>query len=457
MPTVKSIKTIALATLSAETINLSSPVQCYKITGNRTIASNISIAPTGTAKEGMVVMFDYLPGTVTANEANYKSGACGLKVFGVDIPYTFIATKMKIYCEYVSSAWHVIMIPSFGTLPVITADAMSSAIWDDATIEYDATTNTVRVKDSGIGHDKMAVNAIEEENIKAGEVGLTRMANIERGSIIVGGGDDAPSYLVAKTDGYILIGDGTDLKSVAMSGDTTITNAGVIAIGARKVLAAMIGLGAVINEHIGAAAAIVFTKMAALTASKIPVLNSSGFIEAGSVDASKLAFIDVTAGTAAASKALVLDASKKINEIDTTLLKIDGTQVTATAAEINSFQAQIDAASSKLVYSIITANTTATAATLKALYLADTTAGGVDLTLPKADTVPANTSVRLLQSGANTAKMKANAADTMYDIDDLSTDQAEIACTGSGKSLTFVCNGNDTWYCVQKDTADPVV
>ena len=46
----------------------------------------------------------------------------------------------------------------------------------------------------------------------------------------------------------------------------------------------------------------------------------------GSMSAAELGFIDgVTAGTAAASKAVVLDANSKINTVDITALKLNGT------------------------------------------------------------------------------------------------------------------------------------
>ncbi|MFC1546793.1 hypothetical protein ACFL4O_03635, partial [bacterium] len=44
---------------------------------------------------------------------------------------------------------------------------------------------------------------------------------------------------------------------------------------------------------------------------------------------------NVTAGTAGAGKALVLDSNKKINELDITSLKLNGTQITSTADELN--------------------------------------------------------------------------------------------------------------------------
>jgi len=79
-----------------------------------------------------------------------------------------------------------------------------------------------------------------EVTIANDAVSNAKLANIARGSIKVGGADDAPTDLVAKSDGYILVGDGTDVKSVAVSGDIALTNAGATAIGAGKVTTAML-------------------------------------------------------------------------------------------------------------------------------------------------------------------------------------------------------------------------
>ena len=57
-----------------------------------------------------------------------------------------------------------------------------------------------------------------------------KLANITRGSILVGGVSNAPSPLDAKTDGQILVGDGTDITSVAVSGDVTLDNTGAVTI-----------------------------------------------------------------------------------------------------------------------------------------------------------------------------------------------------------------------------------
>ena len=76
--------------------------------------------------------------------------------------------------------------------------------------------------------------------IQADSVENTMLANITRGSIKVGGASDAPTDLAAKATGNILVGDDTDLKSVAMSGDVTIIANGTTTIGADKVANTML-------------------------------------------------------------------------------------------------------------------------------------------------------------------------------------------------------------------------
>jgi len=81
---------------------------------------------------------------------------------------------------------------------------------------------------------------VDTLQLKDDAVTNAKLANISQGSVKVGGASDAPTDLDAKTDGSILIGDGTDVNSVAVTGDVTIDNAGITAIGATKVTDAMI-------------------------------------------------------------------------------------------------------------------------------------------------------------------------------------------------------------------------
>ncbi len=67
-----------------------------------------------------------------------------------------------------------------------------------------------------------------------------KLANIARGSVKVGGGSNAPTDLDAKTDGQILVGDGTDINSVAVSGDVALANNGAVTIQANAVEGSML-------------------------------------------------------------------------------------------------------------------------------------------------------------------------------------------------------------------------
>ncbi len=115
---------------------------------------------------------------------------------------------------------------------------------DDATIEISG--DTLQVKAGSVDTTQLTDDAVTND----------KLANIIQGSVKVGGANDAPTDLDASGDGMILIGDGTDLKSVAVTGDVTITNAGVTAIGAGKVTSAMLAsdanLAAVIAAGFGA-------------------------------------------------------------------------------------------------------------------------------------------------------------------------------------------------------------
>lgn len=71
------------------------------------------------------------------------------------------------------------------------------------------------------------------------------------------------------TNSHILVGNASNQPAdVAMSGDITITNTGVTAIGAGKVL----------DANVGSGAAIALTKLAALSNSQLVVTNSSGIL-----------------------------------------------------------------------------------------------------------------------------------------------------------------------------------
>ena len=86
-------------------------------------------------------------------------------------------------------------------------------------------------------------------DIVAEAVTVAKMADLAQGSLYSGQAGDRPAALASEADAQILIGDGTDVNSVAMSGDATIDNAGAVTIGADKVDLAMLNSG-ILPSHV---------------------------------------------------------------------------------------------------------------------------------------------------------------------------------------------------------------
>ena len=76
--------------------------------------------------------------------------------------------------------------------------------------------------------------------IGADKVTNPKLANMNQGTVKVGGVGNVPTNLDASGNTKILVGDGTDINSVAVSGDITITNAGVVIVGNDKITSAKI-------------------------------------------------------------------------------------------------------------------------------------------------------------------------------------------------------------------------
>lgn len=77
---------------------------------------------------------------------------------------------------------------------------------------------------------------------------------LAEGSIYIGNSSGITSELSVKTDGGILIGNGTTAAVKTLSGDVTLTKDGVTSIGAKKVVTAKIDDGAVTTTQLGTAA-----------------------------------------------------------------------------------------------------------------------------------------------------------------------------------------------------------
>ena len=131
-------------------------------------------------------------------------------------------------------------------------------------------------------------------------------------------GDDLT--MGTNTSGHILVADGTNYNPVAVSGDVTMSSGGAITIANGAVENAMLAddavgadelaANAVVNASVASSAAIAFSKMADLTASRALVSDGSGDVSVSSVTSTEVGYLDITTlGTSEASKAVTVDSS----------------------------------------------------------------------------------------------------------------------------------------------------
>ena len=93
-------------------------------------------------------------------------------------------------------------------------------------------------------------------------------------------GDDL--FMGTNTSGHLLIADGTNFNPTAVSGDVTINSSGTTAIGS----------GVIVNADVNSGAAIEFSKMENLTASRALVSDGSGDVSVSAVTSTELAHLD---------------------------------------------------------------------------------------------------------------------------------------------------------------------
>lgn len=99
-------------------------------------------------------------------------------------------------------------------------------------------------------NDGVKTEVIAQDGTIKGEI----KEALAEGSIYIGNSSGITSELSVKTDGGILIGNGTTAAVKTLSGDVTMTNAGAVTIGAKKVTTAKINDAAVTSTQLGEAA-----------------------------------------------------------------------------------------------------------------------------------------------------------------------------------------------------------
>ena len=186
-----------------------------EVTGTVTLVGNLAVSPSGTPIKGQTV-------SVIWNASVTPTGG-SVTIFGETVPDEMVASNFIAECVYNGVAWVVNLLPDFAGTGIIAGKLLGNDTISTAKIIDDAVTNA-------------------------------KLANIARGSVKVGGASDAPTDLDAKTSGNILVGDGTDVVSVAVSGDATLSSAGALTIANSAVTTAKINDAAVTPSKLSASA-----------------------------------------------------------------------------------------------------------------------------------------------------------------------------------------------------------
>ena len=210
MSNLKTVSEIlAIASGGSKVINLNEGVGEFNITSASpiTLTSALNITVTGQLENGHLLVFRHNGGFTTDTGTGKH-----LSILGNIIPDEQALYEGRIEAYYDGAAWKVTLFPSIEGNPVL----------DGATIKA-GTMPTSGMADDSVTNDKLS--------------------NITQGSIKVGGAANAPTDLQANVSGNVLIGDGTDINSVPLSGDVTVGAAGVTTIGVGRVTEAMLADG----------------------------------------------------------------------------------------------------------------------------------------------------------------------------------------------------------------------
>lgn len=412
----KTILTKAVAltagTVSPYYIKLDSDTLFYSFTGTFAMSGNLTITHSGTPVEGMVVVC-FFSGAIT-------TGGNTLSVMGTSINDKVALQKFVVLSVYSGAAWKTRVFLNFGDSGILTKTMISSEVYDDTTIEMNASVG-LRVKDAGISAAKIATDAVESAKIKDKNVTLGKIADVTRGSVLVGDASGRPAELVAKAAAQLLVGDGNDLVSVPVTGDVAITSGGVTTIQAAAINTLKIANDAVTKEKIPAAAGIELTKLAATTPTIVVVSDGSGFFVPSATTALEILYMHgVSPGSAVASKALVLGASKDVDLLDIGTLYLNGTAITKTAEQINYSATSVKNYSADSVL-----DETAD------IHLVDTSAGTITIELPLLSAAKQKVHLFKKTSGSNSMIITRSAGSADVINNKSLADVASITVSGS--------------------------
>ena len=172
-----------------------------------------------------------------------------------------------------------------------------------------------------------AINALSLDMSAAGKATFNSDV-VVTGDLTVSGDDIT---MATNTSGAALIADGTNFNPVVISGDISIGTTGTAAIGS----------GVIVNADVSSSAAIAFSKMADLTASRALVSDGSGDVSVSAVTSTEVGYLDGV-------------SSNIQTQLDAKQATITGSATTIDTESLTASRAVISNSSQKIAVSDVT-------------------------------------------------------------------------------------------------------
>ncbi len=330
-------------------------------------------------------------------------------------------------------------------------------------IKLDAAGADIKLLDDGTQYGNLKNNS-GELRITSSSSDTTAIsmsgANVTIAGDLTISGDDLT--MATNTSGAALIGDGTNFNPVVISGDISIGTSGTAAIGS----------GVVVNADVSSSAAIAFSKMEDLTASRALYSNGSGDVTVSDVTSTELGYLDgvtsaiqtqldakqatitgsattIDTESLTASRAVISNSSQKIavsDVTDTELGYLDGvTSAIQTQMDTKATTSYVnDAVAGLRTRIVVEAATTANITLSSDLQNGDTIDG---VTLATGDEVLVKNQSTDSQNGIYTVVSSGTASrSTEYDAIAEISGQMVIVNQGS-------TNDNTMWLCTTNTSA----
>ena len=125
----------------------------------------------------------------------------------------------------------------FGDSDVITKETLNQL--GQPTVTIDGSVGSLALADGSVTGAKIAGDAA---------IALTQLEAIARGRVVIGNSSADGAIVDASGNGKILVGDGTDLNSVAVSGDVTLASTGAVTIANNAVQLGMLNADVIVSD-----------------------------------------------------------------------------------------------------------------------------------------------------------------------------------------------------------------